>query len=121
MQVLSMAGIFPYMTVGTPGVHGVVTGTHGIGVRTPRAAAVAAATVGLDGVVHIPNGAIFTIGAKSMMVAAGIFETLTIDVGSTVNVEGATPNGHINAAPETTCWAMINLLCRDSRETGVAG
>jgi hypothetical protein len=92
-----------------PGVHGVVTGTQGIGVSTPNAAAVAAATVGFARLVHMPNGAMFTIGAKSMIVAAGIFEHDTIDVGSTVKVEGASPNGHINAAPETTCTAIVSL------------
>lgn len=108
MQVLSIAGIFPYITVGMPGVQGVVTGTQGIGVNTPIAAAVADATAGLVGVMHIPNGAMFVIGAKSMIVAAGILEADTIDVGSTVRVEGAMPNGHISAAPETTCTAIVS-------------
>jgi hypothetical protein len=53
-------------TVGDPGVHGAtVTGMHGCGVSTPNAADVAAATCGFDGVVHIPNGMMLTIGAKS--------------------------------------------------------
>lgn len=44
------AGILPIKTVGEPGVHGAaVTGIQGIGVNTPSAAAVAAATMGLDG------------------------------------------------------------------------
>jgi hypothetical protein len=93
-----------------PGVQGVVTGTQGIGVSTPKAAAVAAATVGFARLVHMPNGAMFVIGAKSMMVAAGIFETDTMDVGNTVSVEGAAPNGHINIAPETTCTAIVQSL-----------
>jgi hypothetical protein len=33
-----------------------------MGVSTPSAAAVAAATVGFEGEQHIPNGIIFTIG-----------------------------------------------------------
>jgi hypothetical protein len=46
-----------------PGVHGAaVLGIHADGVGTPSAAAVAAATAGLDCVVHIPNGGIFSIG-----------------------------------------------------------
>ena len=62
-QVLLSAGTSPTMTVGDPGAHGAaVTGTHGMGVRTPMAAAVAAATVGFDGDMHMPNGAIFTTG-----------------------------------------------------------
>ncbi len=49
-HVLVNAGIFPTKTVAEPGVHGAgVTGTQGIGVNTPLAAAVADATVGLDG------------------------------------------------------------------------
>ena len=58
-------------TVAEPGVHGlVVTGMHGCGVSTPKAADVAAATCGFDGVVHIPNGMMLTLGAKSWIVAA---------------------------------------------------
>ncbi len=46
--VLVSAGIFPIKTVGEPGTQGAgVTGTQGIGVKTPLAAAVADATVGL--------------------------------------------------------------------------
>jgi hypothetical protein len=41
-------GMFPSSTVGAPTIHGAgVLGMHGIGVRTPMAAAVAAATIGL--------------------------------------------------------------------------
>ena len=61
--VLSNAGMFPSNTFGVPVIQGaVVTGMHGIGVNTPRAAAVAAATAGLLGVMHIPNGIMLTIG-----------------------------------------------------------
>jgi len=35
---------------------------HGWGVKTPNAAVVAAATMGLAMLMHIPNGAIFTMG-----------------------------------------------------------
>lgn len=58
-------------TVGTPGTQGAGnTGTQGIGVRTPSAAAVAAATVGFDGVVHMPKGSTFIIGTLSVMTPA---------------------------------------------------
>lgn len=63
--MLSSDGKLSSMTGGdtAPGTHGAgVTGMHGIGVRTPNAAAVAAATAGFDGVMHIPNGGILTIG-----------------------------------------------------------
>ncbi len=66
MHELVNAGAPLIITVGEPGDHGdVVTGMHGCGVRTPNAADVAAATCGFDGVVHIPNGMMLTLGAKS--------------------------------------------------------
>src|SRR5579862_9800699 len=37
-------------------------GIHGMGVKTPSAAAVAAATVGLAGDMHMPNGMMLTMG-----------------------------------------------------------
>lgn len=53
----------PSSTVGAPGIQGlIVFGIHGCGVRTPQAAAVAAATIGLAILAHIPKGAIFTKG-----------------------------------------------------------
>lgn len=57
------AGINPICTFAEPGVHGAaIAGMHGCGVRTPAAAAVAAATCGLDGELHIPKPEIFIIG-----------------------------------------------------------
>jgi hypothetical protein len=88
------AGPAPIITVGILGIQGVVTGTHGIGVRTPRAAAVAAATVGLANEEHIPNGATFTIGVKSIILPAGNPPQRTLFVGSIFKVDGATPNVH---------------------------
>jgi len=62
-ETLSKAGKLPSRSVAAPGVHGEgVAGMQGMGVRTPSAADVAAATVGLDGDMHIPNGMIFVIG-----------------------------------------------------------
>jgi len=64
VEVLFKAGILAMRTVGEPGVHGATTaGTHGIGVNTPHAAAVAAATVGFEGLTHRPKGMIFAMGA----------------------------------------------------------
>ena len=69
-HVLLTTGVLPAITVDEPGVHGAtVLGTQGWGVNTPCAAAVAAATCGLLGVVHMPNGAMLTIGALSIIVA----------------------------------------------------
>jgi hypothetical protein len=100
----SKAGIPLIRHIGSPGTQGVVTGIHGIGVNTPSAAAVAAATSGLLGVMHMPNGGIFAIGAKSMMVAEGaVANTFG---ASTIREDGATPNVHIIIAPITTCSPM---------------
>lgn len=63
VDILFSAGILPNKTVGEPTIHGAaVTGMHGIGVRTPIAAAVAAATIGFDGVIQTPNGMTFIKG-----------------------------------------------------------
>lgn len=102
-DTLSSAGILAIRTVGAPTTHGDdVAGTHGIGVSTPKAAAVAAATVGLDGELHIPNGKMFTKGLWSMMFAAGGPSAMTLFVGSTTSDEGATPKVHCSIAPIET-------------------
>src|SRR5215211_3926741 len=63
VQVELRAGWPLISTVGEPGIHGaVVTGMHGWGVSVPMAAAVAAATCGLLGVVHIPKGGMLAMG-----------------------------------------------------------
>jgi hypothetical protein len=66
---------------------------HGIGVKTPSAAAVAAATAGLAGDEHIPKVARLTIGLLSRMVAAGVGLNVRLS-GNTTNGQGATPNEH---------------------------
>jgi len=89
---LFKAGMFAIITVAEPGVHGAgITGVQGIGVRTPNAAAVAAATAGLAGERHIPNGGIFANGLKSIMLAAGCPSAIVLFKGSTTKVLGATP------------------------------
>src|ERR1700682_6336027 len=99
-QELFSAGIPPTMTVGEPGTQGaVVIGMHGIGVRTPSAAAVAAATVGFARLMHMPNGGMFTIGLLSMILALGGPPELARFAGSTTKLLGATPNVHIIMAP----------------------
>ena len=103
VQVLLSAGMPPIMQVADPGVHGeVVTGMQGIGVNTPRAAAVADATVGLAMDMHMPKVGMFAIGIKSMMFAAGEV-ALTRLTGKTLSADGAIPNEHIMTAPEVTC------------------
>jgi hypothetical protein len=106
-EVLFRAGIPPIKTVGDPGLHGAgVLGMQGMGVSTPKAAAVAAATAGFAGDMHIPKGAMFTIGLLSMMLAAGV-PAVVLFVGKTFNVLGATPNEHVVTAPEATSCAIV--------------
>lgn len=108
VELLSIAGMLAINTVGTPGIQGAgITGVHGIGVKTPRAAAVAAITVGLAILIHIPKGGMFTNGLLSMMVADGKLLAVTLPVGSTLRTLGATPNVQVSAAPVVTCMAML--------------
>jgi len=111
LELLLSAGKFPINTVGEPGTHGaVVTGTQGIGVNTPNAAAVALATVGLASELHIPKGRMLTIGLLSIIVAAGR-PVITLLLGNTVNTLGATPNEHWRLAPpQTSCPIVITLF-----------
>ncbi len=89
-------------TVGEPGTQGAtVMGMHGMGVSTPRAAAVAAATMGLAMDWHMPKGMMFIMGTLSMMLADGAPD-ITQFIGSTFSVPGAIPNEHFNIAPEQT-------------------
>jgi hypothetical protein len=99
-------------TVGEPGIHGaVVTGMHGCGVSVPSAAAVAAATWGLLGVVHMPNGGMDAIGLLSWIVAASAPPAWTgAPCGIAVSVLGARPNEHVRAAPAVT-WIATSRVC----------
>jgi hypothetical protein len=91
------------MTLVAPGVQGdVVTGTQGMGVSTPIAAAVAEATVGLDGDEHMPNVGMLAIGANAWMLAAGVSQVTGVPVGTTDKGAGATPKVHAIIAPVLT-------------------
>ncbi len=100
------AGTPPIRVFGASGIHGVVAGTHGMGVSTPRAAAVAAATVGLARLLHIPKVARLTPGALSGMAAAGRPSTMTRRIGSTFRTAGARPKVHWTIAPVTVDWGI---------------
>ncbi len=103
-----ITGIPPNKQVGLAGIQGAtIAGTQGIGVKTPRAAAVAAATVGLERVLHIPNVEIFTIGMKSVIVATDNPAANTGNLGSTANDTGATPNEQEHKAPQTAIGILI--------------
>lgn len=93
MLELFNAGFPQTSTVGEPGVHGAAhAGTHGIGVRTPNAAAVAAATVGLAGLLHIPK--VMGGFGISMIVPTGKFIPTTVLCDVTVSGAGAAPKLH---------------------------
>jgi hypothetical protein len=99
---LLSAGILPINTVGAPANQGAtVIGIQGMGVGTPKAAAVAAITMGFAMLLHIPNGKILSNGMLSMILAAGI-STNTGLIGNTTSVEGAAPKVHESTAPAVT-------------------
>jgi OOP family OmpA-OmpF porin len=103
VQFSSSAGWLPIITFGTPGTHGAaVIGVQGIGVSTPIAAEVAAATAGLAMLWQAPNGGMLTNGLWSMMLAAGTLFVMTRLIGSTTSVLGAMPNWHCIIAPMQT-------------------
>ncbi len=105
------AGRLPTIVFAAPGFHGVVTGTQGIGVSTPSAAVVAAATVGFDGLMHIPNGGMLVMGAKSMIDAAGLPSTITRADGITLSTEGAAPKLHMSWAVAVTLNGIAASVC----------
>lgn len=108
-ELLLRAGLPPISTVGEPGIQGaVVTGIQGMGVRTPIAAAVAAATAGFAGFLHIPNGMMFVIGMLSMIVATGV-EDVTRLTGSTFSTDGVMPKEQLSVAPPHTQKAIYPL------------
>ena len=107
-ELLSSVGMLPIVTVGAVGIQGAtVMGMQGMGVSTPSAAAVAAATMGLEGVMHTPNGMMLSIGTKSMMFAAGMLPAMVVLMGRTVIGDGAAPNVHESNAPFTTWSPML--------------
>ena len=106
LQLSSKAGILDINCL-PPGVHGYeTTGTQGIGVRTPIAAAVAEATVGLAIDWHIPNGIMLTMGLLSIILAIGLFCTIGRIGSATIKVDGAIPKLHCSIAPVHTNFAI---------------
>jgi hypothetical protein len=111
VDVLLRADFLLTKTVGEPGVHGaVVTGIQGCGVSTPWAAVVAAATCGLDKVVHMPKGRIFFMGMLSMYVATGTFPVLVLFSGVRSRLLGVVPKLHLICAFMQTNCAIPSLL-----------
>ena len=80
---------------------------QGIGVSTPNAAAVAAATVGLAMELHIPK-VIGSFGI-SMIVAIRKFCPITVVCDVTVSGLGATPNVHWHSAVMTAAFPIVQF------------
>ncbi len=96
------AGSFPTKTVGSPGIQGAgSTGTQGPGVP------VAMIKVGHKGDEHKQNGATFTYGLLSIMVAIGLLSVNTSLIGSTVSIEGAIPIVQVIIAPLETKFPIF--------------
>jgi hypothetical protein len=94
IESLSNIGLLFRITVGLIGIHGAaIIGIHGIGVKIPKAAAVAAATMGLAKLMHIPNGIIFKKVTLSKIEPHGKLQKNEA-VGNTTKGEGAAPNAH---------------------------
>ncbi len=110
VQVLLKAASIPMVTVGEPGDQGAtMTGTQGMGVSTPCAAAVAADTVGLASDVQLPKGMMLDMGTKSMIVPAGLLQAFTLFIGIMVSWLGARPKEHCKVAPIHTNCAIEPL------------
>ncbi len=111
LEAFVRAGMLPIITLGQPGIQGAaVAGIQGIGVNTPRAAAVAAATIGLEGLMHIANGTMFMNGFESIILAAGITPPKTLLIGGTISVEGAAPNEQAKPAPIVTNVGIMRAI-----------
>ena len=77
------------------------------GVSAPMAAAVAAATVGLAGLEHMPKVGTLLTGAPSWMVAASILQMNTVCWLVTVRTAGAAPKLQVQVAVWITGFAML--------------
>jgi hypothetical protein len=94
--------------MGEPGAQGASTiGRHGIGVSTPIAAAVAAATCGFACVLHIPKGAMLTKGTRSATDATTIPPVSGVAPAcNTVSELGDSPSLHESFAPFAVSFAI---------------
>jgi len=107
LWLISTAGMAPLIVVVAPGSQGeAVTGTQGIGVRMPLAAAVAAATVGLASDEQAPKGGMLATGMKALVFADGT-GIMICPVGNAMRLAGATPKVHIMEAPMQTAVAIV--------------
>jgi hypothetical protein len=106
-----MHGISPIITVGLPGSHGAsVIGRQGPCVTAPKLEAIIAATAGLAGLLHIPNGTIFTKGTLLSMLAKGMKVATTWLTGNTFNGEGVRPIVHLSWAPSDNKKLIVKIM-----------
>lgn len=94
----SSTGAPPIVTPEDPGVQGLSTGKHGCGAR------LAAATCGLAGELHRPNGGTLLAALSVTTPAAAVADTSTPEAAK---VDGAAPNEHASNAPVDT-WLGID-------------
>ena len=91
-EVLLSAGRFSINTLLEPGIQGAaVFGMHGaLNLALSAPGTLIDATAGLDILPHMPKGIIFSIGVKSIIVAAGLDTVFTVD-GITCKTDGISP------------------------------
>lgn len=98
---LVSTGAPPTNMWGLPGAQGpAVAGTQGMGVKTPPAAAVAAATSGFAGLLHSPKGGMLTNVAFAIMDAG--CPAAVPPPGSKVKHPALLPKLHCSSAPLQT-------------------
>lgn len=103
IDVLVKAGAPPRSVVGAPTIQGPAgAGMQGMGVKLPNAAAVAAATTGLDKLRHITNPGTLRPGMLSKIFPQAPAPLVVRWVGKKFNVQGAVPKEHLQIAPVTT-------------------
>lgn len=110
LQLLSRVGNPPVKTDVLPVIQGVtVIGMQGIGTSTPKAAAVAAATIGLLRLVQTPNVGMSAMGVKFMIVPTCVI-AVTMAIGVAFNAVGAAPKVHVSTAPVTQICGITLLI-----------
>jgi hypothetical protein len=91
-ELLVRAAASSTNAVSAPGDQGAgMRGMQGIGVKTPMAAAVAAATSGFAGLWHWPKTAMLTIGRRSFTEATGSSAPTALTSGNTVRDAAEVP------------------------------
>lgn len=96
-----------------------MAGMQGAGVKTPKAAEVAAMTAGFVGAEHIPKDDMLTIGAKSMMFPCCLPPIIIVRDGLTTNGHGTIPKVQVIIADVTTYESIYLLFRSDAESAGL--